>query len=66
MTNGEHSLWLGNALKSAPEIEKQLSIANAIEIAKALHDVPESEGGMPTDEYVKSLKKLLQMAGFTC
>lgn len=66
MTNGEHSLWLGDALKSVPEIEKQLSISNAIEIAKALHDVPVSEGGMPTDEYVESLKKLLGMAGFRC
>ena len=66
MTNGEHSLWLGNALKSAPEIQKKLAISNAIEIAKALHDVPESEGGMPNDEYVKSLRKLLGMAGFTC
>lgn len=65
MTNGEHNLWLGNALKAAPEIERQLRIANAISIAKELHSIPASEGGMSTEAYVETLEKLLNGAGFT-
>lgn len=65
MTNGEHNLWLGDALKAVPEIERQLRIANAISIAKELHSIPASEGGMNTENYVGTLTKLLNGAGFT-
>lgn len=65
MTNGEHNLWYGNALKAVPEIERQLRIANAISIAKELHSIPVDEGGMNTENYVSTLTKLLNGAGFT-
>lgn len=65
MTNGEHNLWLGNALKAAPGIEQQLRVANAIEIVKALGAVPVSEGGLNTEDYVKSLKYLLKNTGYS-
>ena len=64
MTNGEHNMWLGEALQAVPEIKnvtKQLSIRNAIDIAKELHNI----GEMSDVDYVNTLKRLLSGAGFT-
>lgn len=72
MTNGEHNLWLGNALQSAPEIrdelkkiKDQLAVQNGIAVIKELHRIPVSNGGIGDEDYVKSLKRLMEMAGFT-
>lgn len=72
MTNGEHNLWLGNALQSAPEIRDelkkihmQLRVQNSIAVIKELYSIPVSKGGIDTEDYAKNLRDLLEIVGFT-
>lgn len=62
MTNKQHDdAWLDVMTHQIPEIKKQLQIQNAISIAKELHML----GEMNDADYIASMKRLLNGAGFT-
>lgn len=60
MTNGEHSLWLGEALLAVPEIAHQLKVANLINAAKELYAV----GKMTDEVYWDTMQTALKSAGY--
>ena len=61
MTNGEHNMWLGDALRSIPTIGKAIAINNGITIAKELYEL----GELTKEDYIKSLKNMCHSCGFT-
>jgi hypothetical protein len=61
MTNGQHDeLWAKGA-KSLPRIETALRTANAIACLKEIFML----GEMSKEEYVESLKYLINQSGYT-
>ena len=62
MTNKQHDdAWLDVMTYQIPAIKRQLQIQNAISIAKEMHAL----GEMSDADYIVSMKRLLNDAGFT-
>ena len=61
LTNGEHDTLWRNAFTAVPNIAASLRRSNAIECAKALHDMRK----MSDEDYCQVLAQILKSEGFT-